>query len=35
MQYPKCDANMEVIMFNDIEIDRSESCHGLWFDHLE
>ncbi|MEM7366248.1 MAG: zf-TFIIB domain-containing protein [Pseudomonadota bacterium] len=35
MQCPKCAANMEVIMFNDIEIDRCESCHGLWFDHLE
>lgn len=35
MQCPKCSAGMEVIDFQDIEIDRCKRCHGIWFDRLE
>jgi len=32
MRCPKCRADMEQVMIDDIEIDRCSSCHGLWFD---
>lgn len=35
MECPKCKGQMEMIIYNGIEIDRCEQCHGLWFDHLE
>ena len=35
MQCPKCSAGMEVVEFQDIEIDRCLRCRGLWFDRLE
>jgi len=35
MQCPKCLADMEVIDYNGIEIDRCTDCYGLFFDHME
>jgi uncharacterized protein len=32
---PKCQAPMEKVKFQDIEIDRCTKCRGLWFDMLE
>lgn len=35
MQCPKCQAELEVIEYNGIEIDRCMNCHGIWFDYRE
>lgn len=35
MQCPKCQADMEVIDYGGIEIDRCTRCNGIFFDHLE
>ncbi len=35
MLCPKCEHELEVINFDDIEIDRCTNCFGIWFDHLE
>lgn len=35
MQCPKCQAGMEVVRFEDTEVDRCIRCGGLWFDRLE
>ena len=35
MECPKCQAHMEVVVFEDIEVDRCVRCGGLWFDVLE
>lgn len=35
MKCPKCAADMETVVFNEIEIDRCTHCFGLWFDQLE
>ena len=35
MECPKCQAQMEVVVFDDIEVDRCIRCGGLWFDVLE
>ena len=35
MECPKCDAHMEVVRFEEIEVDRCVRCGGLWFDMLE
>lgn len=35
MKCPKCLGAMKTANLNDIEIDRCEKCHGLFFDHLE
>jgi uncharacterized protein len=35
MECPKCQARMEVVRFEDIEVDRCVRCGGLWFDVLE
>jgi len=32
---PKCQAPMEKVKFQNIEIDRCTKCLGLWFDMLE
>lgn len=32
---PKCDGNLKKVIYNHVEIDRCEKCHGLWFDSLE
>ena len=35
MQCPKCNADMEVIEYNGVHIDRCTGCQGIFFDHLE
>jgi Zn-finger nucleic acid-binding protein len=35
MECPKCQARMEVVRFEDTEVDRCVRCGGLWFDVLE
>lgn len=35
MECPKCQARMEMVRFEDIELDRCVRCGGLWFDVLE
>ena len=35
MNCPKCDAEMQVIMYQNIAVDRCTGCKGLWFDILE
>lgn len=32
---PKCESEMEKIVFQTIEIDRCQNCKGIWFDSLE
>ncbi len=35
MKCPKCQAEMEKVSVNSVEIDRCTSCQGIWFDMLE
>ena len=35
MKCPKCLGSMDTTSINDVEVDRCEKCHGLFFDHLE
>lgn len=35
MECPKCQARMEQVRFEDVEVDRCVRCGGLWFDRLE
>src|SRR5436190_22949624 len=35
MTCPKCNAAMEKVVFEGIEVDRCTGCRGLWFDALE
>lgn len=35
MQCPKCDADMERVIFESVEVDRCTRCQGLWFDASE
>ncbi|MCP4129745.1 MAG: zf-TFIIB domain-containing protein [bacterium] len=35
MQCPKCNAEMEKVAHENIEVDRCTGCHGIWFDMLE
>jgi uncharacterized protein len=35
MECPKCQAQMEVVRYEDTEVDRCVRCGGLWFDALE
>ena len=35
MECPKCQARMELVRFEDTEVDRCVRCGGLWFDVLE
>jgi uncharacterized protein len=35
MDCPKCHARMELVRYEDVEVDRCVRCGGLWFDHLE
>ncbi|MDB9313192.1 zf-TFIIB domain-containing protein [Spirulina sp. CS-785/01] len=32
---PKCDGEIEQVDYANIEIDRCQDCHGLWFDGQE
>jgi len=35
MQCPKCQATMEKVTVDEIEVDRCQSCEGMWFDLRE
>ena len=35
MKCPKCSNAMEIVRYQDIEIDRCTNCKGIWFDMLE
>ncbi len=35
MNCPKCQAAMESVKYEGVEIDRCTACKGLWFDMLE
>lgn len=35
MRCPKCEATMERVTFQDVEVDRCTYCRGLWFDLRE
>jgi uncharacterized protein len=35
VECPKCQAHMEPVRFEDVEVDRCIRCGGLWFDLLE
>lgn len=35
MNCPKCDAPMSKVTFDGVEVDRCDSCRGLWFDAHE
>lgn len=35
MQCPKCQADMESVTYENIEVDRCTGCKGIWFDMLE
>ncbi len=35
MECPKCGAEMEILDFKGVEIDRCTRCRGIWFDRLE
>ena len=35
MKCPKCEAEMEKVVFQNIEVDRCTNCRGIWFDRLE
>ena len=35
MKCPKCEAEMEKVVFERIEVDRCSKCKGIWFDMLE
>ncbi|MEL7449365.1 MAG: zf-TFIIB domain-containing protein [Pseudomonadota bacterium] len=32
MQCPKCGSDMEIVVHENVEIDRCTNCKGLWFD---
>ncbi len=35
MNCPKCQSDMEKVMFEHVEVDRCSNCKGIWFDMLE
>lgn len=35
MRCPKCDAAMEIVRFESVEVDRCTGCKGLFFDSME
>ena len=35
MNCPKCDAAMDTVEYQGIEVDRCRNCQGIWFDMLE
>ncbi len=35
MQCPKCEAAMEAVQVDEVEVDRCVRCGGLWFDAQE
>ena len=35
MNCPKCESEMEKVSIHEIELDRCNSCNGIWFDEYE
>ncbi|WP_446369806.1 zf-TFIIB domain-containing protein [Coleofasciculus sp. G3-WIS-01] len=35
MKCPKCQGNLESVVYADIEVDRCTDCYGIWFDSQE
>ncbi|MBI5865567.1 MAG: zf-TFIIB domain-containing protein [Planctomycetes bacterium] len=35
MNCPKCCGSMAPVAFRDVEVDRCDSCGGIWFDLME
>ena len=35
MNCPKCNAAMNTVKFDDVEVERCTDCGGIWFDVLE
>lgn len=35
MKCPKCSAEMDIVEYHSISVDRCTGCKGLWFDMLE
>ena len=35
MKCPKCDGMLQLVVQDNIEVDRCDQCGGLWFDMLE
>ena len=35
MKCPKCNSAMEVVTFQNIEVNRCSKCNGIWFDEFE
>lgn len=35
MKCPKCQGEMEQVVYQDVEVDRCTQCDGLWFDAAE
>ncbi|QQE10624.1 zf-TFIIB domain-containing protein [Planctomycetota bacterium] len=35
MQCPKCESNMSTVTVGDVDVDRCDSCKGIWLDALE
>ena len=35
MNCPKCESEMEKVSINELEVDRCNSCNGIWFDEYE
>ncbi|QDU32619.1 hypothetical protein KS4_06530 [Poriferisphaera corsica] len=35
MNCPKCEGVMQTVSIGDVDVDRCDSCKGIWFDALE
>ncbi len=35
MKCPKCQGNLEPVVYADVEVDRCADCNGIWFDSQE
>ena len=35
MKCPKCQADMNSLSYQDVVVDRCQSCHGIWLDKRE
>jgi Zn-finger nucleic acid-binding protein len=35
LKCPKCQGNLEAVVYSNVEVDRCTNCKGLWFDSLE
>ena len=35
LKCPKCQGNLEAVVYSNVEVDRCTNCKGIWFDSLE